>query len=187
MPNPAQIQVHSLTRTYNGIARSITSPIEVYNTTTGVKENTEGIWDTGATGSTITQYLANKLNLIEIGQTRVKGVHGYKDGVKVYAVKIVLNNQNVSFIVPVTECSELTDDNSAHILIGMDVISKGDFAVTNFQGNTVMTFRVPSIQRIDFVAATVAHKPIISEQIPGRNDPCPCGNGKKYKHCHGKK
>ncbi|MCL2707065.1 MAG: preprotein translocase subunit SecA [Dehalococcoidia bacterium] len=23
-------------------------------------------------------------------------------------------------------------------------------------------------------------------QKPGRNDPCPCGSGKKYKHCHGK-
>ncbi|HDL4201565.1 TPA: SEC-C domain-containing protein [Mannheimia haemolytica] len=21
----------------------------------------------------------------------------------------------------------------------------------------------------------------------GRNDPCPCGSGKKYKHCHGNK
>jgi len=21
---------------------------------------------------------------------------------------------------------------------------------------------------------------------PSRNDPCPCGSGKKYKHCHGK-
>ncbi|WP_425511374.1 SEC-C metal-binding domain-containing protein [Pararobbsia alpina] len=20
----------------------------------------------------------------------------------------------------------------------------------------------------------------------GRNDPCPCGSGKKFKHCHGK-
>lgn len=23
-------------------------------------------------------------------------------------------------------------------------------------------------------------------QVPGRNDPCPCGGGKKYKRCHGK-
>ncbi|HJR11732.1 MAG TPA: SEC-C metal-binding domain-containing protein, partial [Rhodanobacteraceae bacterium] len=23
-----------------------------------------------------------------------------------------------------------------------------------------------------------------SEKV-GRNDPCPCGSGKKYKHCHG--
>ncbi|MCR5856483.1 SEC-C domain-containing protein [Mesorhizobium sp. J428] len=20
---------------------------------------------------------------------------------------------------------------------------------------------------------------------PGRNEPCPCGSGKKFKHCHG--
>ncbi|MBQ5700827.1 MAG: SEC-C domain-containing protein [Alistipes sp.] len=24
------------------------------------------------------------------------------------------------------------------------------------------------------------------EKKVGRNDPCPCGSGKKYKHCHGK-
>jgi preprotein translocase subunit SecA len=23
------------------------------------------------------------------------------------------------------------------------------------------------------------------EQKIGRNDPCPCGSGKKYKNCHG--
>ena len=28
--------------------------------------------------------------------------------------------------------------------------------------------------------------PIIAEKKVGRNDPCPCGSGKKYKHCHGK-
>ncbi len=31
------------------------------------------------------------------------------------------------------------------------------------------------------------HKPFVrSGQKVGRNDPCPCGSGKKYKHCHGK-
>lgn len=29
-------------------------------------------------------------------------------------------------------------------------------------------------------------KPIINENKVGRNDPCPCGSGKKYKQCHGK-
>ncbi|MDR0673925.1 MAG: preprotein translocase subunit SecA [Zoogloeaceae bacterium] len=29
-------------------------------------------------------------------------------------------------------------------------------------------------------------KPIHAEPKIGRNDPCPCGSGKKYKHCHGK-
>jgi len=29
-----------------------------------------------------------------------------------------------------------------------------------------------------------ARQPIRSERRPGRNDPCWCGSGKKYKHCH---
>ncbi|MBP6234142.1 MAG: preprotein translocase subunit SecA [Chitinophagaceae bacterium] len=33
---------------------------------------------------------------------------------------------------------------------------------------------------------TVKHEPIRVEKTPGRNEPCPCGSGKKYKHCHGK-
>ena len=28
--------------------------------------------------------------------------------------------------------------------------------------------------------------PIIKDKMPGRNDPCPCGSGKKFKQCHGK-
>ena len=29
-------------------------------------------------------------------------------------------------------------------------------------------------------------QPYVAEKIPGRNDPCPCGSGKKFKNCHGK-
>ncbi|MBQ8050873.1 MAG: preprotein translocase subunit SecA [Bacteroidaceae bacterium] len=29
-------------------------------------------------------------------------------------------------------------------------------------------------------------QPITAEKLPGRNDPCPCGSGKKFKNCHGK-
>ena len=28
--------------------------------------------------------------------------------------------------------------------------------------------------------------PIIKDKMPGRNDPCPCGSGKKFKNCHGR-
>ncbi len=31
------------------------------------------------------------------------------------------------------------------------------------------------------------HKPFVRDSAKiGRNDPCPCGSGKKYKQCHGK-
>lgn len=29
-------------------------------------------------------------------------------------------------------------------------------------------------------------QPIHVDKLPGRNDPCPCGSGKKFKNCHGK-
>lgn len=32
----------------------------------------------------------------------------------------------------------------------------------------------------------VKQMPVRAEQKVGRNEPCPCGSGKKYKHCHGK-
>lgn len=31
----------------------------------------------------------------------------------------------------------------------------------------------------------MAAAPVRAEQKVGRNEPCPCGSGKKYKHCHG--
>ena len=30
------------------------------------------------------------------------------------------------------------------------------------------------------------HEPVRVQKTPGRNDPCPCGSGKKFKNCHGR-
>ena len=38
----------------------------------------------------------------------------------------------------------------------------------------------------DFCANFGVTMPIVAEKKPGRNDPCPCGSGKKYKNCCGK-
>ena len=75
--------------------------------------------------------------------------------------------------------------NSCDMLIGMDVITLGDFAVTNLNGKTMYSFRMPSMTEIDFTKSSHI-EPIRNEsQKTGRNDPCPCGSGKKYKHCCG--
>lgn len=39
----------------------------------------------------------------------------------------------------------------------------------------------------DDTEPSIKLRPIIAEAKPGRNDPCPCGSGKKYKKCCGKK
>jgi preprotein translocase subunit SecA len=36
------------------------------------------------------------------------------------------------------------------------------------------------------VAEAPKQRPVRAAEKIGRNDPCPCGSGKKYKHCHGK-
>jgi len=51
--------------------------------------------------------------------------------------------------------------------------SSSDFAGERSGGTAVAQKAPPKVQ------------PIRTEQKIGRNDPCPCGSGKKYKHCHG--
>ncbi|SPF43691.1 conserved hypothetical protein [Candidatus Sulfopaludibacter sp. SbA4] len=72
-------------------------------------------------------------------------------------------------------------------IIGMDILGLGDFAVTHHSGNTTFSFCCPSRKEIDFAAEIKSNQkivPAISSKV-GRNDPCPCGSGKKYKKCHG--
>jgi uncharacterized protein YchJ len=38
----------------------------------------------------------------------------------------------------------------------------------------------------ELVKKTEKVEPIRAQKEPGRNDPCPCGSGKKYKKCCGK-
>ncbi len=38
----------------------------------------------------------------------------------------------------------------------------------------------------DNTETAIKQMPVVVERMPGRNEPCPCGSGKKYKACHGK-
>ena len=43
-----------------------------------------------------------------------------------------------------------------------------------------------SHQEENALAVTDPNAPAVAERKVGRNDPCPCGSGKKYKQCHGR-
>ncbi|MBO4327974.1 MAG: SEC-C domain-containing protein [Bacteroidales bacterium] len=180
-----RILVHALTRSESKIVNVITTPVEVKNVLTQASVHTNAIWDTGATSSVVTKDLATQLGLIPMGKTNVRGVHGVQV-VNTYFANLTLNNTMISMDIVVTECDALSADNSIGMLVGMDVITKGDFSVTNYQGKTVMSFRVPSIEKVDYVAKLNAQSPATSQKKVGRNEPCPCGSGKKYKQCCGK-
>ena len=44
-------------------------------------------------------------------------------------------------------------NSNADVLIGMDIINLGDFAVTNNGGATAFSFRFPSMEKIDFTTS----------------------------------
>ena len=106
------------------------------------------IWDTGATGSVITQSVVDACGLRPTGMATVHHADG-ESVQETYLVNIGLPNRVAYPGVRVTKARLLVD---ADVLIGMDIISTGDFAVTNLDGLTKFSFRVPSLEHIDFVA-----------------------------------
>ena len=106
------------------------------------------IWDTGAARSVISENVVHACGLTQTGMARVQGVHGPAT-VETYFVNIALPNNITVAGIRATKGALLSGDD---VLIGMDVISIGDFAVTNYDNATMFSFRSPSAGHIDFVA-----------------------------------
>ena len=140
--------VNALSHTPGTVVDCLKTPVKITAQGTDQQLETLGIWDTGATNSVITKSVAQKLSLPVVQMANVRGVHGSKC-VPVYLVNITLNNENITVQSLVTECDELAADESVGMLIGMNVITMGDLSVSNFNNATILTFRVPSLERID--------------------------------------
>lgn len=184
------MEVNALTHSEDGITNCIATPVKIEDPLTDKEIEALGIWDTGATHSAITKDAAASLGLRPISMATVHGVHGHQE-VNVYYVKIKLNNEKITLATRVSECAYLNANNGekAGLLIGMDVINQGDFCISNFNGKTKMTFRVPSIEAVDYVEEIAEHNRVLKIHQAWQkvgNNKCPCGSGKKYDNCHGK-
>lgn len=140
---------NSLVVSVKGIANKLISAIEVADPFSQSCVQINGIWDTGATRSVITKQTAQALGLVSVGQRTVRGVHGIKK-VNVYLATIRLSGTDIEITEQVTECDELSTDGSIGALLGMNIISTGDFAISNYRGRTKFTFRSPSIASVDY-------------------------------------
>jgi len=105
----------------------------------------KALWDTGATNSVITEQVVQECNLIPTGKTFVHGVNG-RHLADTYVISIQLQGVVLFPYLRVTKGDFL----GADVLIGMDIINQGDFAVTNRNGQTRFAYRVPSEGGIDF-------------------------------------
>lgn len=122
-------------------------------------EKFTALWDTGATHSCISEKLIKKLGLIPY-RTAIAKTAKHKYETNVYAVTIILfNEKDERVIFPFISASEgiFTNEDEQNdiskqeidVIIGMDIITKGDFAITNLNGKTIFSFRYPSIGGID--------------------------------------
>lgn len=173
-------QGYCFTFVHEGIVKSLITPAMVEaaaNSSDAIE--IEALWDTGASMSLISWEFAKRLNLEPISKIFISTPSAENIPSNVYLINLRLPNNTLISNISVVE-GVLTGCN---MLIGMDVISCGDFAVTNFSGRTVFSFRMPSLTTIDFGKHSYIQPFANYVKKVGRNDPCPCGSGKKYKTC----
>ena len=136
------------------------------------------LYDTGATNSSVSPRVVADLNLPSVGARKV-GVGGGNLDTTSHLVNISLPN---GVMFQMTLVSKIALQGDIDVLIGMDILGAGDFAVTHQNGCTTFSFCVPSQREIDYTSVAHQSMPVFRA---GRNDKCPCGSGNKFKKCHG--
>lgn len=180
---------HAFTLKSDGITNALLMDVEITivgNPSQSVK--TKAIWDTGATNTVITKEVVAKLGLTATGFTEVNTASETNRRTNTYLVDIKLKADLTVSAVQVTE-GVILSEKGMDCLLGMDIISLGDFSITNFEGKTWLSFRIPSQHKVDFVEKVNNEMAVINRHFALKknfNNPCVCGSGKKFKNCHGK-
>lgn len=104
----------------------------------------KAVWDTGATETMITTNIVKELYLKPLGQIQVYSFYGVET-TNVYLVHIGLPTGDAVVDIEAMECQSEAYD----VIIGMDVISQGDFAFTNANDESVFSFRLPANEHIE--------------------------------------
>ncbi len=187
MPVP---DFRAFTVLYSGLALRLTSDLAISEAfeprcppvALPIQLTVKALWDTGATGCVITDSVAVSLGLAPTGAVPVTHAGGVTNH-STYMVNLILPNDIQFAGVSVVACP---DNPAFSAIIGMNVISRGDLAVTSTSGKTQMSFRVPSIDHIDYVRE---YQRILYADVDP-SSPCPCGRTTadarpvSFEHCH---
>ena len=91
-------------------------------------------------------------------------------------------------LVCAMEIEELIDDSEINVQIDFEKlyynmhVAKADWLYNLTQWDNILSTE----KRKEIKTAYNSTKTLVKEAKIGRNDPCPCGSGKKYKKCCGK-
>jgi hypothetical protein len=137
----------TFTQLYNGLAWHLEIEVGIKSPEGYRHYFSKAIWDTGATNTMISDTVVRELELAQIGVRQISGFHG-TERLKTYEVEITLDKRYSMGRLTVASAKEFTEDH--HVLLGMDIISQLDFAITNVDGETIHSIRFPSSAKIDF-------------------------------------
>lgn len=160
----------ALTSKFDGLARvlqlhvKVAPPLIGTNAQPAKTRDCKGVWDTGATGSVITQAVVDDLGLLPVGMSEVHTANGSALQ-PVYMIALMLPNG-----VNVNTRATLATVEGFDVLIGMDVISLGDFSVTNLNGKTTLSFRIPSCEVVDYVQQANKQRALNAKKRPRSGD-----------------
>ena len=98
--------------------------------------------------SVLSGRVVDLLGLASEGFIDVSHAGGESKDVPIYYANILLyNNVHIENLRV-----GLFDAKGIDVIIGMDIINRGDFAVSNRKGATSFSFRIPSVADFDFAA-----------------------------------
>ena len=125
----------------------VSFPFDVNNISQPPKPyTTAALWDTGSSHCFITKSLATSLALHPTDKALVEHAMG-RTFENVYFATLQIT-EKYYIEIELTECQSI--NNNFEIIIGMDVINQGNFAITNQEGMTTFSFRLPSETTINF-------------------------------------
>lgn len=130
----------SFTYRYPGLASVLRVPVTFVSG--GRKVEAAAVWDTGAMTTCISDEVAKALNLYKTGYITIRSATQCTM-VPTYLIDIVLPNK-----IGYTDVRVCGLPGSC--LIGMDLISGGDLAISGAGGKTTFSFRSPAVKESDY-------------------------------------
>ena len=108
-----------------------------------VYSSQKALWDTGATNTLISSKIVTELELKPCGKSGFSSANGVVE-TNLYEIHLGVPTAGVVCNILALE----KDDEDYEVVIGMDVISQGDFAFSNHDGRSTFSFRLPSQEEI---------------------------------------
>ena len=129
--------------------KRIITPVTLYSVPfiSSLSLTIEALWDTGASMSAITPEIQKHLRAVPIDRKEIAGIHNTEE-VDIVSLSLELPNNVIKKTIRVAVCNI---SSQVGMILGMDIISLGDFALSNGNAQTLISFAVPPFhEKIDF-------------------------------------